>query len=69
MVKRLKISGMHCHHCVHAVREALSRVSGVDVLDVEIGAARVNTAGGEDEAMAAAIDEEGYTLDEIRDAE
>jgi copper chaperone len=68
MTQELTISGMHCHHCVNAVREALARLSGVDVLDVEIGKARINTSGGQQEAIAAALDEEGYSLVDTRDA-
>ncbi len=66
MVKRLSISGMHCHHCVNAVRNALSCTSGVNVLEVEIGSAMIETSEAVDEHLFAAIDEEGYTLDEIR---
>jgi copper chaperone CopZ len=66
MTQELTISGMHCHHCVHAVREALSRLSGVDVLDVEIGKARIRTSGGQDEAISAALDEEGYSLVDMK---
>ena len=32
---------MSCGHCVSAVREALEETGGVEVLDVEIGTARV----------------------------
>ena len=68
MTQELTISGMHCHHCVNAVREALSGLSGVDVLDVEIGTARIRTSGGQDEAIAAALDEEGYSLVDTRES-
>ena len=59
---------MHCHHCVGSVREALSQISGIDVLEVDIGSARVTSSGGEDEAVAAALDQEGYSLVDISDA-
>ena len=37
----LQIEGMSCGHCVKAVRESLEETDGVEVLDVEIGHARV----------------------------
>jgi copper chaperone len=38
----LKVSGMSCGHCVHAVKEALAGVSGVTVKDVRVGSASVS---------------------------
>lgn len=35
----LKIAGMSCGGCVNSVRRALSRVPGVEVRQVEVGAA------------------------------
>lgn len=37
----LKVEGMSCGHCVHAVREALAGIPGVKVEDIKIGAATV----------------------------
>ncbi len=68
MVKQLTISGMHCHHCVFAVRKALSQIPGIDVLEVDIGSARITTSGGEEEAIASALDQEGYSLVDQSDA-
>ncbi len=38
---QLTIGGMHCDHCVGAVRQALHGVAGVERADVEIGKASV----------------------------
>ena len=37
----LEISGMSCGHCVRAVSDALTKLPGVSVDNVEIGSARV----------------------------
>lgn len=52
----LTIDGMSCGHCVAAVRNALARVTGVEVGDVRIGNATV------------AIDPAIVTIDALRDA-
>jgi copper chaperone len=41
----LTIDGMHCGHCVAAVRQALESVPGVAVRDVRIGEATIETQG------------------------
>jgi copper chaperone len=59
----LKIEGMTCHHCVHAVTNRLAKTPGVKVDDVQIGSARIH----HDPAVASiaqiedAIADEGYT--------
>lgn len=40
----LRIEGMSCQHCVHAVERALTRVPGVSKVQVEIGKAHVESA-------------------------
>ena len=55
----LNIEGMHCGACVRRVTRALEHIPGAEVMEVRIGAARVNT---EDPAKAiAAIAKAGYT--------
>ncbi len=60
---RLKIEGMSCEHCVHAVTNRLSKTPGVQVDDVQIGSATIHR----DPALATidqieeAIADEGYT--------
>ena len=59
------VSGMTCDHCVRAVTEEVSKVDGVEVVDVELDSGRmVVTSDGDvtDEAIAAAVDEAGYEL-------
>jgi len=64
----LLVEGMTCDHCVRAVTEELSALEGVEVVDIDlrVGAAslvRIASTGSADEAaLAAAIDEAGYTL-------
>jgi copper chaperone CopZ len=40
-LEHLTIDGMSCGHCVTAVREALQRIPGLEVLEVVIGHARI----------------------------
>jgi len=58
----LKVIGMTCDHCVHAVTEALESVPGVAhaVVELDAGRATVEHEGAELEAMLAAVEEEGY---------
>jgi len=59
------VSGMTCQHCVNAVTEqvsALEGVTGVQVaLDTGVLTISVNEPV-EDAAVAAAVDEAGYTV-------
>lgn len=59
------VSGMTCDHCVRAVTEEVSKVDGVEMVDVELASGRmVVTSDGDvsDDAVAAAVDEAGYRL-------
>lgn len=68
MTTRYTVSGMHCGHCVAAVTEEISQLSGVEQVQVDV------VVGGEStvavtsvtplpqEAVLAAVDEAGYTL-------
>lgn len=62
--ERIQIEGMSCGHCINAVRAALERTEGVEVEDVEIGAAHVRydpeTTGPKH--LVKAIEDEGYTV-------
>ncbi len=64
----LSVEGMTCDHCVRAVTEELSALEGVDVVwvDLRVGDAslvRITRAGDvSDDAIAAAVEEAGYTL-------
>ena len=56
------VPGMHCDHCVAAVRGEVSSVPGVSSVDVDLATKRVvvHGEGLDDAALRAAIDEAGY---------
>ncbi len=58
---KLAIEGMTCEHCVMAVRRALSRVSGVEAVEVNLehGEALVRGVVSA-EKLTAAVADEGY---------
>jgi copper ion binding protein len=59
------VRGMTCGHCVAAVTEEVSGVSGVTAVVVDLGSGRLDvTADGpiDDAAIAAAVDEAGYEV-------
>jgi copper chaperone len=60
----LNIEGMHCGHCVMAVRKELSKLQSTIVEDVQIGYAKVqfDETKVTDEQLAHAIEEAGYRL-------
>ncbi len=64
----LHVSGMTCGHCVNAVAQELSGLTGVQQVDVELVAGGTSTvtltseAPLDDSAVRAAVDEAGYAL-------
>ncbi len=64
MKETFQISGMSCGHCVHAVRQALEQIAGVEVESVEIGSATVTYHSDtvDRTAVVRAIEEEGYPV-------
>ena len=62
----LEIDGMSCSNCVRHVEAALLDVHGVDVLEVEVGRAVVDTEVDED-TLRDALEEVGYELVSIED--
>ena len=56
------VDGMTCDHCKKAVSDEVSKVTGVEVVDVDLERKRVVVQGTDlnDEAVRAAIDEAGY---------
>lgn len=58
------VEGMTCGHCVNAVTGEVSKVAGVsDVkVDLETKTVTVTADTFDDAAIAAAVDEAGYTL-------
>lgn len=63
METQLKIDGMTCEMCVRHVTTALQSVPGVQsaTVDLKAGAATVQHENASPEAMAKAVEEEGYS--------
>lgn len=65
MKKEIKIDGMHCEHCVARIEKALSSVSGVDKVKVNLkkGLAKVECAEtANDSALKDAVESLGFTV-------
>lgn len=63
--KTYTVTGMTCSHCVAAVTGEISRLDGVTRVDVDLPTGRVAVESDQpldDAAVAAAVDEAGYTL-------
>jgi copper chaperone len=60
----LEIDGMHCDHCVEAVRDALETVRDLEVHRVEIGTAEVTYDPSDlsTDQLATILDDAGYEL-------
>jgi len=59
--QNLKVSGMTCGHCAHAVTVALQKVPGVTAVDVRVEHGRARVEGeATPEALIAAVAEAGY---------
>ena len=58
------VEGMTCGHCVNAVTGEVTKVPGVQEVTVDLAAKTVTVTGDpiDDTAVAAAVDEAGYTL-------
>jgi copper chaperone CopZ len=57
----LRIENMHCGACVRRVSQALEKVAGVQVGEVRVGGARVQTPDDLPEAaLLAAVEKAGY---------
>lgn len=59
-----RVTGMTCSHCEHAVSDEVSRLPGVEAVDVDASTGRLivtSTAPISDEQVLAAVDEAGYT--------
>ena len=62
--KTYRVEGMTCNHCVMSVSNEVGSVEGVTAVavDLESGVVTVTGEAFKDEAIAAAVDEAGYTL-------
>ena len=59
------VTGMTCSHCVAAVSEEIGKLGGVTSVDVDLDSGRVVVTSDQaldDDAVAAAVDEAGYTV-------
>ena len=67
----LRIDGMSCGHCVARVEKALSRLDGVHVRRVDVGAAEIDydPARTPFAQIRQAIDDAGYTARPVESAE
>jgi len=58
------IEGMSCNHCIMAVRKELGKISGLEIVDVQTGSAKVKY--NEDEVPANklkdAVEEAGFVF-------
>ena len=59
------VTGMTCDHCVSAVTQELSDITGVTKVSIELASGQVTVesdAAVDQAAVAAAMDEAGYAL-------
>ena len=63
-VRTYTVDGMSCDHCVKAITSEVTRLAGVDAVAVDLANRTVSVSGDDvdDAAVAAAIDEAGYTV-------
>ena len=60
-----QVTGMTCDHCVRAITSEVSQIPGVTSVYVDLSSGAVTVASRQpinNAAVAAAIDEAGYTL-------
>ena len=60
--KTYSVPDISCDHCVDAISSAVSKVDGVQRVDVDLADKTVTVAGGNSDAVIAAIDEAGYDI-------
>lgn len=66
--QQITISGMTCGHCVMNVKKELTKMTGLTVKAVTIGAADIerDETMVSDQQLREAIEEAGYTVDSIK---
>jgi copper chaperone len=62
MTQTYRVTGMTCQHCTIAVTDEVTKLAGVETVDVDLDAKLVRVSGAEIDrgAVVAAIDEAGY---------
>lgn len=62
----LNVDGMHCEHCVHAVKSSVSALAGVTEVDVNLSENQVTVgfdpAKTDLASIKTAIEEQGYSV-------
>ncbi|MES9940633.1 MAG: heavy metal translocating P-type ATPase [Candidatus Thiodiazotropha sp. 6PLUC2] len=66
---RLLVDGMSCMHCVASVEKAVSNLSGVSQVEVDLESGMVAVTGGSASESVAAIVEAGFGATPLHDAE
>ena len=62
MTTTYSVPGMSCGHCVEATTGEVGKVDGVTDVDVDLDTKVVTVAGGDPDAIVAAIDEAGFDV-------
>ena len=62
MTTTYSVPGMCCGHCVEAITGEVGKVEGVTDVDVDLDTKLVTVAGGDHDAIGAAIDEAGVDV-------
>ncbi len=63
MTRIYRVPGISCDHCKHAIEGEVTKVAGVDHVEVDVGQRLVTVRGDADDgAVRAAIDEAGYDV-------
>ena len=62
----LNVEGMSCGHCVKAIENSVTAISGVDNVQVQLDSGTVNVEFNKDavevEQITNVIEEQGYTI-------
>ena len=56
------VPDISCQHCIDAITNEVGAVDGVSSVQVDLGAKTVTVAGGDNDAIVAAIDEAGFDI-------
>ncbi|WP_410208078.1 heavy-metal-associated domain-containing protein [Fusobacterium sp.] len=67
MKKLITIDGMGCEHCVKSVKEALSSLKNLNIIDIKIGEAAIEIPADFDmDLIIEALDDAGYEVKSIQ---
>lgn len=62
MATTYSVPEISCGHCKSTIESAVADLDGIDSVDVDIDAKTVTVAGGNDDAIVAAIEDAGYDV-------